>query len=293
MWVEPMERRDEGENLRVVLNLRGIGDVIAMAYAVAYLKAHNPHRRIIFDVVDKTLPWAQLFTDAHETVGHERGATHIDAITKTGAAYPARFFYNSNFTRHHHFAKKVNAKPMMPTHVTPTAFDWSTAGLDRPAVVIVPQSTGQNRMWPEQKWAQLAAKLESDGVPVLALTNANWGRCYKAKDPPDMLALLNSAPLIIANDTGPAHLAAMLGKYVITLNGIENGEGIFGIYPRARAIQAKAVGGKQCSPCGRMTRYGYSTICEGWCQALAEIAVDEVYAEAVNILSCEEMPCAI
>lgn len=293
MWLEPMERADNGDEIRVVLNLRGIGDVVVLAYAVAWLREHRPERRIVWDVMHQVVPWAKLFLDAHQVVSHERPQAHIGPVGKSVAAMPTRYHINERFTRHHQYARKVGAQPKLPRHVQPPPFDWSKVNLDRPAVVIVPQSTGQNRMWPEQKWAQLAAMLERDGVPVLALTDAEWGRCYKAQNPLDMLSLLASAPLVISNDTGPAHLAGMLGKYLITLNGIENGPGVFGFYPRARSVQGKPVGGQQCSPCVRASRYGFGTLCEGWCEALSLISAEEVYAEAVSILSCEVMPCAV
>lgn len=290
MKVEPLERFDTKDEIRIVLNWKGIGDVIVAAYSVAGIRKQYPSEKIVFDVTDCKALWATIFTDAEPQWHVRPKPCEMQPIEKLMRG-PMRYHLNGEFTRHHQYAKRLRTKPAQPSFATPLPFDWGKVGLNRPPVLIAPQSTQDARMWqpmpasPDTNWARLAEMLEAEGIPVLALSSVPFGRSYKAESPTEMLSIIASAPLLIGNDSGPAHMAGLLGKYCLALTGIDNGAGVFGYYPKVRAIQGKL----KCSPCLRVKDYGFGTWCNGWCEALAKITPEEVFGEAISILSCLPM----
>ena len=295
--IEPIERVNTGNEIRLVLNYKGLGDVICAAYAAAGLVHENPDKRVVFDVVEQKADWGRVFLDA-EPASHKRPPEYRLTPVNPLNRYGLRYHIHEKYTRHHQWAKRVNTKPRFPKFEKPKPFDWGRVGLNRPPVVIVPESTESSRVWqpmpehPYTNWARLAEMLERDGIPVLALSSLPFCRSYSTTTPADMMSLLASAPLIIGNDSGPQHIAGMLGKHVIALVSIDYGPGVFGYYPHVKTIQGKL----PCSPCHRIQDYGYGTWCPGWCEALALIQPDEVYREAIKILSAmppTEEICAI
>lgn len=290
-FIEPLEVRETRDEIRLVLNHRGIGDLVVAAYSIAGLKHDFPQKRVVFDVLKGREQWAELFQDADAVETHERPPDSvIDRFAKSIHRFQGRFYLNENWNRHQQYAKKCRTTARKPTFKTPVPYDWSKHGLSVPPVIIVPESTQSVRMWSrspddtDSNWVELAQMLESEGVPVVALTGREFYRSVKADGPEDMLSILNSTPLIISVDTGPAHLAGMLGKYTLVMNGVENGPGIFNQYERVRCIQGKRINGKLCSPCNRHPEFGYKTICYEWCEALSRVSVKEVYDEALSIL---------
>lgn len=285
-YIEPLEKEETRDEIRVILNHKGIGDLVTCAYAVAGIKARTD-KRVVWSVVEKRKEFAELFQDADEVVTHERpNMVHrVDAFEKST---PVRL--NAYWTRHQQYAKKLGTKLANPRFAKPAPYDWSQHGLSVPPVLIVPESTQSIRMWShdpgdtDTRWIELAKRLEAEGIPVVALCSKDFGRSVKAANPREMLSIINSASVIISVDTGPAHVAGMLGKYTVALMGVDSGPGVFGHYDRVRAIQGKAISGKQCSPCHRDPKR-FKGLCNEWCQALSEISVDEVFGEVLSILS--------
>src|SRR5262249_54087136 len=106
---------------------------------------------------------------------------------------------------------------------------------DRRAVGIqLGAAFGPSKLWPVARLAELATRLEADGRPVVFLgapdsvallraVEAARGRSVHSLvggDSPAVLpALLAQLALLIAPDSGPAHVAAAVGTPVVTLFG--------------------------------------------------------------------------
>jgi heptosyltransferase-2 len=113
----------------------------------------------------------------------------------------------------------------------------AAAGLDpgRRAVAIqLGAAFGPSKLWPEAQLADLARRLEDGGTPVVFLggpgsaplaraVEAALGRPARSlvgRDHPGVLpALLAEFALLVAPDSGPAHVAAAVGTPVVTLFG--------------------------------------------------------------------------
>jgi heptosyltransferase-2 len=112
-----------------------------------------------------------------------------------------------------------------------------TARGDKPRVVLVPGGArnvlreSALKRWPVDRYAAVARALASDGFEVMLVGNASddWVRPHfdgvtvsnliGRTSIPEMLHLLAGSDLVIAHDTGPMHLARLVGAPLIALFG--------------------------------------------------------------------------
>jgi heptosyltransferase I len=106
-----------------------------------------------------------------------------------------------------------------PTWLPPTTKPYA-----RPYVVFIPGASREEKLWPEERWVELAQHIATRGVEIVWL----WGskeegsRCVKlaaqsdGEIPPflsvqDASALLARAKAVVGLDTGFSHIAAAFG----------------------------------------------------------------------------------
>jgi lipopolysaccharide heptosyltransferase II len=110
--------------------------------------------------------------------------------------------------------------------------------LERPWIVVHPGATAPSRRYPPEGFAQAARRLVLDaGYQVLFTGTGSEGALVKhiraAMDASsyelvdrlnlgEMAALIELAPLLISNNTGPVHIAAALGTPVVNLYALTN-----------------------------------------------------------------------
>ena len=127
---------------------------------------------------------------------------------------------------------------------------------DRPYAVLVPGTNWATKRWPTEKFASLVKPLRQRfglatvvaGAPnELALANQVGGDANVAGKTTlrQLVALLDRAALVIANDSGPMHIASALGKPLVTLFGPTNPLRT-GPYWRDDAVLRLDI---PCSPC--------------------------------------------
>jgi heptosyltransferase-2 len=127
-------------------------------------------------------------------------------------------------------------------HVTPARDQEARALLQRVGVetaggavaVQLGAALGPSKLWPADRLTALAAALEADGTPVVFLGSPTAGplldavvragggpvRSLVGRDHPALLpALLARFALLVAPDSGPAHVAAAVGVPVVALFG--------------------------------------------------------------------------
>jgi lipopolysaccharide heptosyltransferase II len=107
----------------------------------------------------------------------------------------------------------------------------------RPWIAIHPGASARSRRYPEESFAAAASRLASDGwqivfigaeqerdriarmqraIPYRTCSAAGW------TDLPELAALISLAPLMIANNSGPAHVAAAVGTPLVDLYALTN-----------------------------------------------------------------------
>ena len=109
---------------------------------------------------------------------------------------------------------------------------------ERAWTVVHPGASAPSRRYPEEQWAEVCRRLETDhGVQVVlsgdageAALAAGIARAAGLPDRslagrlalPELAALLEAAPLLLAGNTGPVHLAAAVGTPVVDLYALTN-----------------------------------------------------------------------
>lgn len=133
-----------------------------------------------------------------------------------------------------------------------------------PLVLMHPGTSafGEFKRWPPDRYGALAARLverfnarcavtwgPSERALAQEVVDASNGtaRLAPALDIPGLIELLRVADLVVAADTGPLHLAALLQRPVVALYGPKDPD-IYGPYgTRCEMVRAAL----PCSPCGR------------------------------------------
>src|SRR5262249_37562767 len=131
--------------------------------------------------------------------------------------------------------------------------------------VLLPGTNWPTKRWPTEKFAELAGALSdrfnlvnvlaggADVVPlapqIVSETDASRQsgliNLAGATNLPQLVALLERADLVVANDSGPMHIAAALNRPLITLFGPTNPVRT-GPYNRAESVLRLDI---PCSPC--------------------------------------------
>jgi len=173
-----------------------------------------------------------------------------------------------------------------PTAILPSEPEDHDALLFHPGV----SGFGEFKRWPPEHYAALGDRL-SAALERPVLLSAGPGERSQAEavqqrmsvpativEPASLKALVNTlagAHLVVAADTGPAHLAAAAGVPTITLYGPKDPSVLAPLGPRAEAVRA----GVRCSPC--TLRACPDPIC------MSELSVDQVEAAALALVRGE------
>lgn len=132
-------------------------------------------------------------------------------------------------------------KPQWQMPIAQADIDWAKAQLasDKPIAVICPAASKTERNWHSQGYAQVADQLTDKGFSVVICGGPtplekvlSSEIMTKAKSPlmnlvgqtslQQLLAVLRQAHLVIAPDTGPAHMAVTVGTPVVGLYAHSN-----------------------------------------------------------------------
>jgi len=175
------------------------------------------------------------------------------------------------------------------------------AGDDRPLVVLHPGAKDPRRRWPVERLAVVGSELARKGARLAVVGTASergladrlldgLGLDGDAADLAGRLGLgglaglLEQATLLVGNDSGPRHLAAAVGTATVAVHwGVSLGT--YGPLYRARH-RAPTSWRLHCPTCGAN---GLQEDCRTRHEAslVADVTVDEVLAEALDLLATE------
>jgi ADP-heptose:LPS heptosyltransferase len=171
---------------------------------------------------------------------------------------------------------------------------------DAPLVIIHPGASDPRRHWPAERFAVVADQLAAEGFqialvgtkPEAALIQAVLhGMQAPATNLCDQLtlgalaALLQRAALVIANDSGPAHLAAAVGAKAVVIYWVGN---LINAGPLSRRRVRPVISFRtQCLRCGRDC---VTDPCNHSETFVGDVKVDRVIAEALDLLACDVAP---
>jgi lipopolysaccharide heptosyltransferase II len=210
--------------------------------------------------------------------------------------------YNLNLLKH--LGCTGHEAPQFAIHVPAEAtisvsrlLDKLCIGADERIVALHPGSGGSAREWPAANFGSLAEKLIDRSKVAVVVTGGSGEeakvreviRASKEKAIPvvsmpsvkELAALLARCSLVIANSTGPLHIAAALGVPVI------------GLYPQHTPMSAKRWGPiasrkkvfvpdrpADCKDC--------TSGKEQYCHCMASVTIDQVYEAARGMLQSPE-----
>ncbi|MBI3002280.1 MAG: glycosyltransferase family 9 protein [candidate division NC10 bacterium] len=159
----------------------------------------------------------------------------------------------------------------------------------RPVAALIPGARWATKRWPEERFAAVAGRLLAEGIHVLVVGEAgadeesHWPAGVQDLRGKTSLvelgAVLTRADLVIANDTGPMHLAAALNRPVIALMGPTD--------PRRTGPAGEGhrvlSGSPACSPCFSRTCRNPDRLC-----CLTAVEPEAVLAAAREVLRRRE-----
>ncbi|MEW6492589.1 MAG: lipopolysaccharide heptosyltransferase II [Cyanobacteriota bacterium] len=167
--------------------------------------------------------------------------------------------------------------------------------LERPLVVIHPGATAATRRYPPEGLAEVARRLVLDanfqviftGVKserelvqgIQAGMNTDSHSLVGDLDLAELSALIELAPLVISNNTGPVHMAAAVGTPVVDLYALTNPQHTpWGVPHRVLFHDV---------PC----KFCYKSICpEGHYHCLRLLTPDEIFRAACELFSETQTP---
>ncbi|GAB2985265.1 glycosyltransferase family 9 protein [Frigoribacterium salinisoli] len=179
-------------------------------------------------------------------------------------------------------------------------------GAGRPVVVIHPGATDPRRRWPAERFGELAARLVAQEVRVVVVGDASdveaagtilevAGRACGRADAVTSLAgraslselvgVLAEADLVVADDSGPRHLAEALGTATSAVFWFGNviNAGALGRTRHRIAMSYRTT----CPVCGvDITQVGWtSERCEHDDSVVADVTLDEVWQNTSELLA--------
>jgi ADP-heptose:LPS heptosyltransferase len=167
----------------------------------------------------------------------------------------------------------------------------------RPLVVLHPGATDPRRRWPLERLAAVGAELARKGARLAVVGTAAEANLAArlvgsleggATDLAGRLSLgglaglLERATLLVGNDSGPRHLAAAVGTATVAVYWAPN---LVNVGPLSRARhRAPASWRLDCPVCAADALHGR---CGHDASLVADVGVDEVLAEALDVLTAE------
>jgi ADP-heptose:LPS heptosyltransferase len=192
----------------------------------------------------------------------------------------------------------------------------STLGINQPAPLILINANASNRLpqrrWPASSFVTLIQQLitHSPNLTILLIgadedwssadkicSQVNHTRCINGAgffSLPQLIALFHRSKLMISNDSGPAHFAAVTSMPVITLFGPETPQ----LY-KPLGVGSVISAGLSYSPCVSAANQRKTRCRDNHC--MQQISIDQVHVRALSLLKghhnatliCDKHPAEI
>lgn len=263
----------------------GIGDLaMRLCMAEGYRKKGIP---CVFYINDPTRAMLVRDIAGHEVRGGNKPADcfdHIYDFERRWRMLPSRA---RNFERQMEFGPE----PIVPRMrlEQPGLKEWAKSirkGAEKLAVLF-PYSVYKSREWPIEKWKRLAEYLKNGGIRVVLLIEPSKVEeakkfsvdYYYGFPLQNMLALCAEADLVVGVDSGPAHMAGLMGTKTLVVSGPTKN-----IFEHYGCVEEMRVGAETlaCTGCGFW--YPFAYYCDQGCEALDLLPAERVYRRAAEIL---------
>ena len=139
----------------------------------------------------------------------------------------------------------------------PTRDKISPTAVSGRETVMIHSGAGQPiRVWPLERYRQIAVRLRQKKIPVLIACDPDqrawWQQAGEAtvaapSTVTELLGLIDQVGAFIGNDSGPGHLAAFCGVPTFTVFGPQLPEWFAPLHPAAEWVEGKACPYRPCS----------------------------------------------
>ena len=291
------ETKDDEEVIELVNLERGLGDVLSCLWTVAAMTAAGSRVRFFTPKDDLARLWhadsrpvweagdeaTVIFGRLNEARRAGAGENRMQMIRQRvpAAVRPTQ-------------VRRPDLLPELePFAVRPV---WSPAWGELPGgdwgrvVLLFPFSEWAHREWPLGHWQLMAARLDEAGLLPVALGLpenrpglATFRRHAWGLPLLNVIGAMRAAGLTVANDSGPAHLAAALARPMIRIHAMFPPESLDTPGGSRPSAYPPTPG---CQGCSSQPSRGYlPTVCATQCAALATISPSDVAARAIRHLN--------
>ncbi|MGI3780734.1 MAG: glycosyltransferase family 9 protein [Janthinobacterium lividum] len=173
-----------------------------------------------------------------------------------------------------------------------------------PRLVVHPGATDPRRRWPAGRFATVAATVAQRGVEVVVVGDASDSEAADAilahaQSPlvtsvadrislPALVDLLEDSDVVLANDSGPRHVAMAVGTATV---GVFWGPNMINAAPVARRRHRVLPGWVlDCPRCGAPLAQGDELRCDHEESWVADVAVEPVLADVLDLLQTPRDP---
>lgn len=275
----------------------GMGDVVVACWIVHSAQAAgrqvliNPHNRrevaLLLGVPETALTTAE---DPEHSAAAGLGKLEFGQAD------------TSPVSRFDSWCRSLELPPIAP--VRPPYVEWSHDGewaeqqwrtVDpegcRPRILLFPEAAWGTRMWPRAYFIDTANELAARGYAVAAMAGSkgavdqmpcHWWGGYSVRQ---AAAMCKRARLVVANESGPAHLGAAVGTPTIAICGPTEPAIVFAHEPNVRPIRIDGVS-MPCVGCHFSMRRGYRHACDSsGCQALMRFDPATAVEQIVRVMA--------
>lgn len=168
------------------------------------------------------------------------------------------------------------------------------AGLPRPVVALHPGATDPRRRWPARRFAELAGRLADYGAGVVvlgdrtetglqaAVAGDRAGVRAAGTDLNGLVGVLAESDVVVANDSGPRHLAEAVGTPTVSVFWCAN---VINAAPFTRAAHRPHISWTvACPVCGSVLTDPAGTHCDHQDSWVADVPLAAVLADTVDLL---------
>lgn len=154
-------------------------------------------------------------------------------------------------------------------------------------ILVFPEGCWPTRVWPRNYYLELCCMLSDAGYRVVVVTEKqtpDFGqfRTIHSQSLPFIAAAMQSAELVIGNDSGPAHLAGTIGTPTIAIHGPTT-ERIFAHLAEVTSFRKQAL---NCAGCHCLPPFRDS--CALGCHELYRTFPEDVAKAALRMLAKNE-----
>jgi len=264
----------------------GIGDAVCALYVACGLA--NAGFKVLFHA--KHREWLKVEHPGVQILPDEKCFDiNDDYDGQLAAAYRGEItsrldWYLRNLSRQFYIG---DTKPARPERV-----DKPPRPISEPYIVLAPISAGRPRVYPMPHWRRIA-KLLSPKFKVVVLAGEDGRQAIddgffglpvekQIGLPIDhALRYYANADCVVANDSGPAHIAGLYGVPCVAVVSQARPDFLFECSPTVVGLVAQA----SCTGCYWQRAGGWDRVCEMGCSALYTIKPEEVCHEVERAIA--------